>query len=93
MSQHPSISSVINHISNQEQPEVDCSEVDIQQIEQIGADVANYLVNVDITSAQFDVYLVLDQAGKLGLDFGDLQEYGLDVKSAKCGGKTCFDKD
>jgi hypothetical protein len=27
------------------------------------------------------------------MDFGDLEEYGFNVKSAKCGGKTCFDRD
>lgn len=26
------------------------------------------------------------------MEFGDLQEYGLDAKNAMCGGKTCLDK-
>ena len=26
------------------------------------------------------------------MDLGDLEEYGLDVRSASCGGKTCFNK-
>ena len=96
MQEQPTFSSVIKQItSNQElqQPEVDCSEVDIKQIEQVGKEITSYLVNVDISSAQFDVDAVIDQASKLGMDFGDLEEYGLDFKSAKCGGKTCFNKD
>ena len=58
----------------------------------MGQDISNYLVNLDLSSAQFDMDLMLEQADKLGMDLGDLQEYGLDYKSAKCGGKTCFDK-
>jgi len=27
------------------------------------------------------------------MDFGDLEEYGLDVKSGACGGKTCLDRE
>lgn len=27
------------------------------------------------------------------MDFGDLQDYGLDINSSKCGGKTCLDKE
>jgi len=36
---------------------------------------------------------LFDEAKKLGLDFGDLEEYGFDVKSVSCGGKTCFNKE
>ena len=36
---------------------------------------------------------MLESAQKLGMDFGDLEEYGLDVRSSNCGGKTCFNKE
>lgn len=48
------------------------------------------MLNIDITKAQFNVDMMVDEASKLGVDFGDLSEYGFDVKSAKCGGNTCF---
>jgi len=35
---------------------------------------------------------MLEQALKLGLDFGDLTEYGFDFKGAKCGKQTCLKK-
>ena len=51
-------------------------------------------MNIDVKDLQnFDVDYMLEQAEKLGMDFGDIQEFGLDLKSAKCGGKTCFNKD
>ena len=36
---------------------------------------------------------MIENADKLGMDLGDLQEYGFDVKSMKCGGMTCINKD
>ena len=36
---------------------------------------------------------MIENADKLGMDLGDLKEYGFDVKSMKCGGKTCLNKD
>lgn len=76
---------------------VDCDNVDVQELERMGADVYNkvsdYMLNIDMTKAQFNVDMMVDEASKLGVDFGDLSEYGFDVKSAKCGGKTCFRKE
>ena len=46
-----------------------------------------------MTNTQFEVDTLLEQAEKLGMDFGDLEEYGLDVKSGACGGKTCLDRE
>ena len=46
-----------------------------------------------MTKAQFNVDMVFEEAQKLGLDFGDLEEYGFDVKSSKCGGQTCIRKE
>ena len=36
---------------------------------------------------------MVEEAQKLGIDVGNLAEYGFDVKSSKCGGKTCLDKE
>jgi hypothetical protein len=48
--------------------------------------MTDYLLNIDITKASFDIDLMHEEAQKLGLDFGDLSEYGFDIKSSKCGG-------
>ena len=66
------MSSVIGSIGEQQQEVIDCQDVDIRQIEEIGSTISNYLVNVDLTEAQFDLDLMLDNANKLGMDFGDL---------------------
>ena len=31
-----------------------------------------------------------EEAQKLGLDIGDFEDYGFDLKGSKCGGKPCF---
>ena len=36
--------------------------------------------------------MLYEQARKLGLDFGDLEEYGFEINSSACGGKTCLRK-
>lgn len=59
---------------------------------QIANKVTDYILNVDVTNASFDLEVFFEESKKLGLDFGDLEEYGFDVKSASCGGKACFDK-
>ena len=58
--------------SNQESEAVDCSTVDVRTLEEISDNLTSYLVNIDVTNTQFDVDLMLEQANKLGLDFGDL---------------------
>lgn len=35
---------------------------------------------------------MLDEFKKLGVDFGDLNDYGFEYKSSSCGGKTCLNK-
>lgn len=50
-------------------------------------------MNVNIMNAQFDVDALYEEAQKLGLDAGDLSDYGFDVKSAACGGSTCLRKE
>ena len=67
--------------------------MDIQELEAMGhkitESVSNYMMNVDIMSAQFDPYLLFDEAQKLGLDIGDLKEYGFDPKGSKCSTGNC----
>jgi hypothetical protein len=36
---------------------------------------------------------MVDEAKKLGVDFGNLSDYGFEYKSEACGGKTCLNKD
>lgn len=77
-------------------PDIDCKDVDLQEIEQMGQDIVksvnDYIMNIDIMDTQFDVEGLYEEAKKIGLDAGDLAEYGFDFKSAKCNGKTCFNK-
>ena len=49
-------------------------------------------MNVDVTNIQFDVEAIYSEAQKLGLDAGDLMDYGFEY-SPKCGGKKCFNPD
>lgn len=69
----------------------DCDQVDIRQLEQVGQNVVNniheYVINVDLSKAQFDADLLFEEAARLGMDFGDLKEYGFHVNSSACGGK------
>ena len=66
-------------------------------MEQVGqnlaANVQEYIVNIDLSQAQFNADLLFEEANKLGMDFGDLQEYGFDTKSSNCGGNACINKD
>ena len=55
-------------------------------------DLSDYVMNVDMSVAQFDIDLIVEEAQKLGVDFGDLQDYGFEYKSLSCGGKTCIRK-
>lgn len=36
------------------------------------------------------MHKLYEEGRKLGLDAGDLGEYGFELKSPKCGGKSCF---
>ena len=77
-----------------EPEEIDCSQVDVQQIEEMGMELAqnvkDYVVNVDITNIQFDAVQMYEEARKLGLDAGDLQNYGFDTQS--CNGNLCINR-
>ena len=74
-----------------------CGNVDVEVFEEVGqnlvSDMKDYLVNVDLTRAQFDVDKLFQEAGRLGMDFGDLEEYGIEVSSSSCGKATaCLTK-
>ena len=75
---------------------IDCSEVDVVEIEQIGVQMAQTVtsmaMNVDITNLQFDTYQQYEEAQKLGLDAGDLEDYGFEPKG-KCSNAACIDKE
>lgn len=73
-------------------PEVDCSQIDIEQVEEIGLAVAKHVqdmvVNVDMSSVQFDLNQMYEEAQRLGLDEKDLEEFGYN-KSSLCGDSKC----
>ena len=74
---------------------IDCADVDIQQIEEVGVQVADavqsMVMNVDITNLQFDAHTLYEKAQKLGLDAGDLEDYGFE-KKGKCSNVACIDR-
>ena len=53
----------------------------------------DFMLNVDVMNIQFDVDQMCNSAKKMGLDAGDLSEYGFDWKSSKCQEKTCWNPD
>ena len=55
-------------------------------------DVQSVIDNIQISGdMQFDPMMLLEEAKKIGLDFGDLEDYGFkDVKS--CSGNVCPNK-
>ena len=55
----------------------------------MASSIRDFVVNVDISNVQFDIDAMYDEAKKLGLDAGDLIEYGFE-KRPQCGDKTCF---
>ena len=50
----------------EETPDVDCNQVDIQQMEQSGLDVIeavnDFVMNIDVTDVQFDLTKLYDNA-------------------------------
>ena len=57
--------------------------------QQIAETFQDYVMNINVLEAQFDPALMLDEANKLGLDFGDLKDYGYDPKNSKCAQNAC----
>ena len=58
---------------------------------EIAKNVENFVMNVDIQNIQFDAYEMYDQAKKLGLDAGDLEDYGFEPKG-KCSNMGCINR-
>ena len=79
------------------EPPINCEEVDVQAMEdmayKVGGLVTDYVMNVDLSSAQFDTEHLFEEAQKLGLDIDDLREYGFDTRAMKCTPSTCNDKE
>ena len=75
-----------------EVPEVDCSQLDVEQVESIGLAMAqqvqDMVVNVDMSNMQFDLDAMYQEAQKLGLDQEDLDEFEQNRKSL-CGDNKC----
>ena len=70
-----------------------CTPVDVQQMEHLSLAVQQMVVNFDISNMQFDAEKMYQEAQKVGLDIGDLEDYGFDISGANCGGMPCFNKD
>ena len=77
-----------------EEPE-NCEEIDIQKFEEIGQhfaqNIEEFIVNIDMEKSQFDLGLLFEEAGRIGMDFGDLEEYGFDTSSA-CANGACLNR-
>ena len=73
----------------------ECSEFEIQQAEEISIKMAETVqdmaMNVDLTNLQFDAHSLYEEAQKLGMDAGDLEDYGFEPKG-KCSNTACIDK-
>ena len=74
-------------IQNIKQNDIDCDQVDIQEMERFGQQVAQNLqdmvLNVDLTKAQFDFNTLYEEAEKIGITFEDFSEF-------KCDGLKCL---
>lgn len=79
---------------NEGSQEVDCQDVNVEDLEQVGlnvlANIQDIALNVDLNDAQYSIHKLYEEGRKLGLDAGDLSEYGFELKSSKCGGKSCI---
>ena len=85
---------ILEEINEGAQQEVDCQDVNVEELERIGLDVLaniqDIALNVDLNDAQYSIHKLYEEGRKLGLDAGDLSEYGFELKSSKCGGKSCI---
>ena len=57
-----------------------CADVDLDKIEQVANQVTDHIVNIDLTTYQFDVENLVEQAKQLGLD---PSEFEFDYQSRK----------
>ena len=66
----------------------------MEKLEEVGlsflSDVKDIVTNIDLDDAQYNILKLYEAGRALGLDAGDLADYGFEVKSSKCGGKSCI---
>jgi len=76
---------------------VDCEGVDYHEIEELGTTIAGHVqelvMNVDISTAQYNTEQLFEEAHKLGMSFGDLREYGYDPRNSSCAPSADGSKD
>jgi len=53
--------------------------------------VRDMVINFDLTNIQFEPEKMYEEAKKIGMDVGDLEDYGFDIKG-KCGNGICIDR-
>ena len=75
---------------------MNCDDVDIQEIEQAGINIYNKIsekiTDLSIENAQYDLESIYTEAQKIGIDVGDMVEYGFEKGKGKCGANVCFNK-
>lgn len=49
-------------------------------------------MNLNLSDAQYNLESIYTEAQKIGLDVGDMIEYGFESKTGSCGHKYCIDK-
>ena len=49
-------------------------------------------MNIDMTNLQFDAHAMYEEARKLGLDAGELEDYGFE-KKGRCSNNACINRD
>lgn len=58
------------------QPQVNCDDIDIQEIEQAGINIVNKIsdsiMNINLVDAQYDLESIYTEAQKIGVNVGDM---------------------
>ena len=49
-------------------------------------------MNINLANAQYDLEQIYTEAQKIGIDVGDMAEYGFEAGTGKCAGKYCLNK-
>ena len=75
-------------------PTVDCSAVpaSMEEMVQPAIDLYDKLIEINLEDAQFDIKKMYEEAQKVGLDIGDLQEYGFDYEQKEFGYESYQDR-
>lgn len=65
-----------------------CQNVDLLELEgdsvAMLASAADFMINIDLSDSQFDLEALFEEAQKIGMDLGDLTEYGFDARAMRC---------